>query len=68
MNNSLHLFPTSNRRFHGVRFAVIFVLMLCCSAGVRAQSSGSPQFSITFTKQLSDKPIDGRMLHRRERI
>ncbi len=62
MNNSLHLFPTSNRCFHGVRFAAIFVLMLCCSAEVRAQSSGSPQFSITFTKQLSDKPIDGRML------
>jgi hypothetical protein len=62
MNNSLHLFPASNHYFHGVRFAVIFVLMLGCSAGVRAQSSGSPQFSITFTKQLSEKPIDGRML------
>ena len=62
MNNSLHLFPASNRYFDGSRFALILALTLCCSAGVWAQSSGSPQFSIAFTKQLSDKAIDGRML------
>jgi len=62
MNNGLHLFPAPNRHFDGLRFALIFALNLCCSAGVWAQSSGSPQFSVTFTKQLSDKPIDGRML------
>jgi len=34
---------------------------LACSVPASAQS-GSAQFSISFAKQLSDKPLDGRML------
>jgi hypothetical protein len=38
-----------------------FALIFACSEAVFAQSS-STQFSISFSKQQSDKPLDGRML------
>jgi hypothetical protein len=42
--------------------SLLFTLFVACSSTAFAQGGNSPQFSISFSKQKSDKPLDGRML------
>src|SRR5215469_15786575 len=41
---------------------LLLALYVVCSLSALAQVGNSPQFSISFSKQKSDKPLDGRML------
>ncbi|HEX8798068.1 MAG TPA: alpha/beta hydrolase-fold protein [Terriglobales bacterium] len=45
-----------------VSASLALALAVACPLPVLAQSGTSPQFSISFSKQKSDKPLDGRML------
>ena len=41
---------------------LLLALFVACSLPALAQGGTSPQFSISFSKQKSEKPLDGRML------
>src|SRR5215469_18113643 len=42
--------------------SLVLALSVACPWPVLAQSGTSPQFSISFSNQKSDKPLDGRLL------
>ena len=62
MNEPLrNLSPTWQPRLYAVCLGILIIILLC-PVRVFAKTSRAPQFSIAFTKQRSDKPLDGRML------
>jgi hypothetical protein len=62
MNEPLrNLSPTWQPRLYAVCLGILIIILLC-PVRVFAETSRAPQFSIAFTKQRSDKPLDGRML------